>query len=151
MIEIIVNVLGIAIAAFLYIFSRDFSVSTRPGIPSAAFFPTIICVALLILGIYNLVKIVVFKKKHVDPASESIRITKLKVLQMLAIVSLMALYAVLWNYKIGHFILNSIICFTPICWLLGDEVEWWKSAIYIVGLTIFIYLLFGVGLKVRIW
>lgn len=149
MIEIIVNGVGIAIAAFLYIFSRDFSVSKRAGVPSAAFFPTIIAVVLLFLGVYNIVKYLIAKKKGNVEASE--KMSRIKLLQFLSIIALMLLYAVLWNYRIGHFILNTIVCFIPVCWLISEETEWWKSAIYIVGLTIFIYFLFSIGLKVRIW
>ena len=149
MFEIVVNVLGIVISAFLFVFSRGFAASSRPGIPSAAFFPTIISVILLFLGILNLVKYFIAKKN--GEVEEEAKMSHVKLLQFFALLAILLLYATLWDFKIGHFILNSIICFSPICWLLSDETEWWKSVLFVTGLTIFIYLLFVTGLKVRIW
>lgn len=149
MIEIMINVAGICISAFLYYFSKDFAVSTREGVPSAAFFPRIIAAILLLLSIINLVKIFVQKKKNTYKAPEAT--VKGRALQIIAVVALLLFYAILWKSHIGHFILNSIIVFVPICWLISDEIEWWKSLIYVVCLVIFIYLLFSVGLKVRLW
>jgi len=71
--------------------------------------------------------------------------------QFMGILLLLFLYAILWDNHIGHFILNTIIVFSPVCWLMSDEKEWWKTALYITCLTFFIYALFVFVLKVRIW
>lgn len=149
MAEIAVNIIGLLISAFLFIFSRDFAVSSRPGVPSAAFFPTIISVILLGLSILNLVKYFVAKKK--GDVEKPIPIGKEKMLQFFALIALLFLYAILWYFHIGHFIINSAVIFTVVCWLLSDETEWWKSALFVTGVTIFIYCLFVMFLRVRLW
>ena len=149
MAEIAVNIIGLLISAFLFIFSRDFSVSTRPGVPSAAFFPTIISAILLFLSILNLVKYIIARKK--GEAEDPAPIGRAKMLQFFELVVLLFLYAVLWYFHIGHFILNTVVIFTVVCWLLSDETEWWKSALFVLGVTIFIYCLFVLFLRVRLW
>lgn len=149
MAEVIVNALGMAISIFLFVFSRSFAAPTKPGVPSAAFFPTIIAVILFCLSIFNTAKYLGAKKKGL--VEEPQKINRFKLIQFFFLVLLLVIYTVAWNYKIGHFIINTIIIFSPVCWLLSDETEWWKSVLFITGLTIFIYLLFVVGLKVRIW
>lgn len=152
MIEIFVNLLGIAISAMLYFGSSSFRVSKRPGVPSASFFPTIIAVILLVLGVYNIIMVLIKRKKldsNVDADTKSM--SKLRLLQFVSICALLVLYAVLWLFHLGHFILNTAVIFTGVCWLMSDEREWWKTLIYITVLTIFIYILFGQFLRVRIW
>ena len=150
--EIIVNIFGVGLGLFLFIFSRGFLSSAKPGVPSAAFFPTIISIVLMFLSISNLATMLVKSRKKSPSASEEKPpILVKKVIQMGIIVVLMFLYALFWSLHIGHFILNSIIVFVPISILISDEQEWWKSLLFSTGLVIFIYVLFTVGLKVRLW
>lgn len=149
MYDIIVNAIGIILSIGIFVFSRGFAVSKREGVPSAAFVPRIIAVVVLVLAIFNLVRFIIKRAKGEYEAPAKIQHARF--LQLMAIIMLLILYALLWNFHIGHFIANTIIIFTPVCWLLSDEREWWKSAIYVVILTIFIYLLFVNLLKVRIW
>lgn len=152
MTEIIVCGLGIVISIILFVFSRGFSVSAKPGVPSAAFFPTLISIVLLFLSILVLIKVLIrINNEKKKGTHKQIVFVKTKVFQFVAILGLMVLYAILWNYHIGHFILNSIIVFVPISILLSDEKVWWQSAIFSSGLIIFVYLLFTTVLRVRLW
>jgi hypothetical protein len=147
--EFIVCGINLAFAHFLIIFAQDFPKSVKPNVPSASFFPTIIGVILLGLSIYNLIHAIIVRRKN--PSSESKTIQKGKVLQILEILVLLFLYAFLWKLHFGHFIINSIAIFVPVCILLGDEKPWYQSAIFATCLVLFIYSLFTFLLKVRLW
>lgn len=152
MAEIIVSSLGAVFSIFLFVFSRGFAISKRVGIPSAAFFPTVISVILMFLSVLNIVKAVVrISKERSAGTYKKVEIPKGKITQMLAVIGLMVLYAVLWNYHVGHFLLNSIVVFVPISILLSDEIEWWKSAIFSICLILFIWVLFSYLLRVSLW
>ncbi len=150
MTEILVNILGLAVSAVLYFGSSSFRVSRRPGVPSAAFFPTIIAVILLVLGVYNLI-VIFMKRKKGEKSAETVKMSKMRLMQFFGVLALLVLYALLWQYHLGHFVLNSAVVFTCICWLMSDETEWWKTLIYCTALSLFIFLLFSQLLRVRIW
>lgn len=149
MYDIIINGLGILIFAGTFIFSKGFAVSKREGVPSAAFFPRIIAVVVLVFAVYNLIRFLIKRKKGMYEKPEKMQ--EGRFVQFMGILLLLFLYAILWDNHIGHFILNTIIVFSPVCWLMSDEKEWWKTALYITCLTFFIYALFVFVLKVRIW
>ncbi len=152
MAEIIVSSLGAALSIFLFVFAQGFTGSGRAGVPSAAFFPIVISVILMLLSVYNIIRTVVrIQKEKKAGTYQKPVFVKGKVFQILAVVGLMVLYAILWNLHIGHFLLNSIIVFVPISILLSDETAWWKSAIFTVCLVVFIYVLFSYLLRVRLW
>ncbi len=152
MAEIIVSSLGAALSVFLFVFSRGFAGSGRAGVPSAAFFPTVISAILMFLSIYNIIKSVVRIRKEKQAGTyQKAVFVKGKVFQILAVVGLMVLYATFWNLHIGHFLLNSIVVFVPISILLSDETAWWKSAVFTTCLVIFIWILFSYLLRVRLW
>lgn len=153
MAHLIVCITGILYSSFLLIFSQQFPKSTKPNVPSAAFFPRIIGIILLGLSIYNVVAWLLARKQQMQEEQvESVKagIAKGKTLQMVQIIALIVAYAVLWHFHLGHFLLNSTIIFFPLVMLLSDEKKWYYNAIFTVVLVAFIYVLFTVVLKVRL-
>lgn len=151
MANLIVCGVSIFFSLFLLFFAKDFPVSNKPNVPSAAFFPIIVSIILFMLGVYNAIVELIRLKKEKTSNNVKERIFFGKVLQVAEIVLLMLLYALLWHFHIGHFILNSMLVFIPISLLISDEVEWYKSVIFSVCIVMFIYLLFTFLLRVRIW
>ncbi|MFA6846174.1 MAG: tripartite tricarboxylate transporter TctB family protein [Sphaerochaetaceae bacterium] len=151
MAEIIVCSLSTGLSLFLLYFAKGFPKSIKPNVPSASFFPTIIGVILLGLSLFNLIHALIRIKKAKSAGYEKQSVEKGKVFQILEIVLLMFLYAFLWKYHIGHFLLNSIVVFALICVLLGDDVSWQKSVVFSTGLVVFVYVLFTFLLRVRLW
>jgi len=149
--EVIVCSISTFFSLFLLYFAQGFPKSVKPNVPSASFFPTLIAIVLLGLSIYNLVVCLIQRKKAKEAGEKKEKIVKRKVLQIVEILLMLFLYAFLWKFHIGHFLLNSILVFTPVCLLMGDETVWWKSTIFSVCLVVFIYLLFTFLLKVRLW
>jgi hypothetical protein len=145
------NGVSIFLGLFLLFFARNFPPSNKPNVPSASFFPIIIAIVLIGLGIYNLI-IYLRQKKHAKAeAEQQTHYSMGKVVQVGQVIALMLAYALLWHFHIGHFLLNSIIVFIPVTLLISDEVKWHKSVIFTISLVIFIYALFTYLLKVRLW
>lgn len=151
MANIIVCGVSIFFSLFLFFFAKDFPVSNKVNVPSAAFFPTIISVVLLVLGIYNSVVSVINLRKERASGVLKEKIQVGKIIQLMEVILLMLLYTLLWHFHIGHFILNSILIFIPISLLISDEVEWYKSVFFTISIVMFIYLLFKFLLRVRLW
>jgi len=152
MAEIIVCSFGFIISVFMLAYAQTFPKSFKPGVPSSGFFPSIVNTVLMLLSLFCLIhSITTMIKAKKSGTYTKKTVEKAKVMQILEIVILMFLYAGLWQVHIGHFLINSIVIFSAICVLFGDDAKWQKSVMFATGLVVFIYLLFTYLLKVRLW
>ena len=157
-IELLVSIVGLAFGLFLFSGAQQFPPATQPGLPGAAFFPVIISTIIAGLSLANLCIVLVKRKKIQGAGSDTaqdaqhVQFARKQILRVVGIVILTLLYALLWGYNIGHFIINSIVIFIPISMLYGGarERQWWKTSIYVVLLVVLIYVLFKYGLRVAI-
>lgn len=151
--EILVSAVGLGFSLFLFILSRRFPVSSQPGVPGSAFFPTIVAVLIFAFSAVQVIGTVVKRIKiQKDGSTEDTGQKRKNIIHVIEIVLLLVLYSLLWLFNIGHFLANSIVIFIPIALLYGGAVEreWWKTSIFIVVLVVFIYCFFKYFLKVPI-
>ena len=156
--ELLVCVIGIAFSLFLFALSRQFPPAPQIGMPGAAFFPGIVSGVLFGLSLTQLIITLIKRRKissggeTTQTASEQPQSGRKQIFRIIGIVLLVLLYALLWMYNVGHFIINSIVIFIPISILYGGarERQWWKTAIFVVVLVMFIYVLFIYLLKIAI-
>lgn len=158
LVELLVCIISLAFSLFLFVLSRQFPPSTQPGMPGPAFFPGIVAIAIFGLSLAQLI-IAFVKRKKIPPGGRTVQPdtgqnqSELKqAVRIGEIVLLILLYALLWIYNIGNFLINSIVIFIPISMLYGGarERQWWKTSIFVVVLVVFNYVLFKYLLKVAI-
>ncbi len=113
------------------------------NITGPAFFPNVLAIAFIILGIAQI--IAAFKSAHKsqtaaanDSPKDAQRLKK--IMLSVEFVALMIAFIVFFN-SLGFFISTTIFLFLLMA-LLG--LKWWKSLLYAVIYTAVIYLLFGV-------
>ena len=157
-IEIVVSVIGLAFGVFLLVGARQFPPATQPGMPGAAFFPYIVSVVILILSIATLVIALAKRKRmqsnsgNTEPDAKQAQFARNQAFRIAGVVLLSLFYALLWHLNIGNFLINSLVFFIPIAILYDGAKErpWWKTAIFVSVLVVFIYILFKYVLRVAI-
>jgi hypothetical protein len=148
-VEITVCAVSLIFSVFLFTLSRQFPPSPHPLMPGPAFFPFLVAAAVFSLSLAQLV-ITLVKRKKTGSGEEAAQPERKHTLRIVIIILLILLYALLWMYHIGHFLINSIAVFIPVSMLYGGakERQWWKTSLFVVVLVVLTYVLFKYLLKV---
>lgn len=147
--DIIISAIGMFFSVFLLIGSMTFPKSNQPGVLSAAFFPRMIAVILLLLSLMILASFIM--KLLSSKKSDKIEFVGNYngMMDIVKIVSLILIYSILWILGIGHYIINSVIILICVQRVFNHgEKSLLSSGIFTVGLVVFIYYLFKFVLRV---
>lgn len=151
LISAFVCLLGLGFSAFLFGFARTFPHSQVEGVAGAGFFPTIVAVVLFALSALVLASELAGRRMRLAGGSQSsggsapARGNAAAVVQVLL---LLLLYAALWAAGIGHYLVNSLVIFTLVACIYSRERPWWKNAIFVAVLVVFIYVIFKYLLRI---